>query len=1304
MRTITVPLTKIISGIKYPDTGRTCTIKDTTGTLIATATESPAASGQYIFSFTEVNVYGYLYIDGTIQSGYNNNSPFFLGDTDDLHLNTLTATSSIDVKSGGTYKLGGTNINTAGTLTNVAYKNQDNNFSVLQSIDTDGTTDAALRFDISSGDEPFKIGVNYSTGEFNIVASSSNLPTANKIVTINPNSKWVGINTDAMEYPLHIVGQTFITGGLIVSGAISTPNSITGSSLSIDYIDFDTVNTGSYSAGRLQYNDDTKTIQLGTDVNNFSIELGHQEVTRVRNTTGGTLTKGKIVYINGESGNRPTVVTASCNVELGTMNILGVIAANISDSQTGYIVSNGILRGINTTAYAPGTLLYLSTSGDFSATKISAPSHSIQFGQTITQATDGIIYIHIDTGEHLDELHDVKTTTVTDGDLLVYNNSALTWQNTKTLTNITASALKLTSGAGTGKILATDANGNTTWINSSSIGVSSWTSSGADIGRYSNVFVTGNLTVSGSGTGFITASAIKLTNSPTNGYVLTSDANGNATWQAPGAASSNWTSSGANIGRYSDVSITGSLTVSGSGTKIISSSGIVGGNQFNLNGININTAGTLTNVAYKNQDNLFSVSQSIKTDGTKDAVIKFDLNGGDRIQMGLNYSTGEFNITPANTDLPNATKFVTINPSSGWVGINTEAMLFPFDVFAQTRISQSLLIGSSSTDYSTPIPIHVIGTVTGDNGGLINIQSANANEEASIGLRSKGESPNLSWKLSRHNDNAEQGFSIVEGINGTRLFISESTGFVGINTTNPTNRLHVAGDVRITTALTASDFRLTNDAGAGKILATDANGNASWITSASSGGSNWTSSGADITRNSDVRITGSLNVSSAITSSTIRLTTGAGGGKILASDANGNASWITSASSGGSNWTSSGVNIGRYSDVSITGSLFVSGGNINVGTSSLTSPGANASQNYIYIKNSLKQSPLVANSFSTGSDQYGIQIHGGTAAIGTYTGIITIGRNDGIDKKFSIGTINTNNGSFKPMYTFGTSGSVDFSGSLTVGSTLNATDIVASNKIYSSAGIYGSNSSDGYYYGSTISGYDLILRSNDSQDGQVCFGTNVVGSSVFFEDSTKQFLIPSGTVTTPQLAFSSSGGNNIIGFFNSGSNKSATVASGGKEIAKFGTETGHSVDVIGTNVGNTVLGLYTSASNTFPAMRVVQGKIATASATARNDVVLTIPTENNKIYHVESLILMRRTDSIFSGSAYRASATFTNNGVSLAQIDTTTTTVSHEGPVPYSNYNFSYGTSGTNILVNTVGVTGHTITSTATAFVHEVGT
>jgi hypothetical protein len=299
----------------------------------------------------------------------------------------------------------------------------------------------------------------------------------------------------------YVNSNIILTGSLLVTQShIST----------VDYIDFTILPTSpAHNQGRLHWLDDTKTLQIDTDVNNFMIEVGHQNVVRGRNVTGFPLTKGTVVYINGESGNRPTFTTASWTGDLTSAATLGFIAETINDNQTGYVVTNGILRGINTNAYLPGTQLYLSSSGQYTSTVPISPLHEVRLGKTITQATDGYIYVDIMNGYEIGELHDVSASVYSNGDLLVYNSGSRVWTNTKTLsgsytlsgslsTNNGVSVQSLTASVVSASQITGSLYGTASWAVSASQAISSSYSVSSSYSLSSSYAITSSYALSSS--------------------------------------------------------------------------------------------------------------------------------------------------------------------------------------------------------------------------------------------------------------------------------------------------------------------------------------------------------------------------------------------------------------------------------------------------------------------------------------------------------------------------------------------------------------------------------------------------------------------------------------------------------------------------------------------------------------------------------------------------------------------------------------------------------------------------------------
>jgi hypothetical protein len=96
------------------------------------------------------------------------------------------------------------------------------------------------------------------------------------------------------------------------------------------------------------------------------------------------------------------------------------------------VISEGYLEGIDTAGKTVGSIVYLSgtTAGGWITTKPVAPVHMVYLGViTRVNANNGSIYVKIQNGYELDELHDVLITSKTNGDLLQYESSTSLWKN-----------------------------------------------------------------------------------------------------------------------------------------------------------------------------------------------------------------------------------------------------------------------------------------------------------------------------------------------------------------------------------------------------------------------------------------------------------------------------------------------------------------------------------------------------------------------------------------------------------------------------------------------------------------------------------------------------------------------------------------------------------------------------------------------------------------------------------------------------------------------------------------------------------
>jgi len=218
-----------------------------------------------------------------------------------------------------------------------------------------------------------------------------------------------GTNTD-------ITSMTGITGG------ISSPN----------FVQFDTTAAESSAVGKLFWDDGDGVLSNGLKGGNVTLQIGTQEFARVFNDSGTTLTKGQAVYISGAQGNRVAVKLARADVEATSFGTIGLVAETMTNGAEGFIIVSGALYKLDTLGLVAGATVYLSpiTAGALTTTKPQAPQQLVVIGWVErVNATVGSIYVKVDNGYELDELHDVKIVSPTTGQTLVYDQPTGVWNN-----------------------------------------------------------------------------------------------------------------------------------------------------------------------------------------------------------------------------------------------------------------------------------------------------------------------------------------------------------------------------------------------------------------------------------------------------------------------------------------------------------------------------------------------------------------------------------------------------------------------------------------------------------------------------------------------------------------------------------------------------------------------------------------------------------------------------------------------------------------------------------------------------------
>lgn len=205
-------------------------------------------------------------------------------------------------------------------------------------------------------------------------------------------------------------------------------------------IEFDQTPTGTAGVAIMSWNDADGTVDLGLKGGNVTLQIGQEQVTRVVNKTGSNLLESnyQIVKVDGAQGNRLKIALAQANNDANSAETLGMITENIDDNQEGFITTSGLVRNINTTGslqgetWADGNMLYLSgtVAGQVTNIKPTAPIHTVIIGYVVrAHITQGQIYVKVDNGYELNELHDVAVGSYGSKDVLWRDTATNLWKN-----------------------------------------------------------------------------------------------------------------------------------------------------------------------------------------------------------------------------------------------------------------------------------------------------------------------------------------------------------------------------------------------------------------------------------------------------------------------------------------------------------------------------------------------------------------------------------------------------------------------------------------------------------------------------------------------------------------------------------------------------------------------------------------------------------------------------------------------------------------------------------------------------------
>lgn len=167
---------------------------------------------------------------------------------------------------------------------------------------------------------------------------------------------------------------------------------------------------------------------------------------------GEGINKGQAAYVSSADGTNMIVSKASNATEATSSKTLGLIeTTGITNDQVN-LVTEGLLAGFDTSSATIGDSVWLGTAGNLlfgTANKPLSPAHLVFLGVvTRVHATQGEVFVKVQNGYELDELHDVLISSPTNDQVLTYESATGLWKNK------TAAAV---GGGSQGSLLATSA-------------------------------------------------------------------------------------------------------------------------------------------------------------------------------------------------------------------------------------------------------------------------------------------------------------------------------------------------------------------------------------------------------------------------------------------------------------------------------------------------------------------------------------------------------------------------------------------------------------------------------------------------------------------------------------------------------------------------------------------------------------------------------------------------------------------------------------------------------------------------------
>jgi len=228
-----------------------------------------------------------------------------------------------------------------------------------------------------------------------------------------------GVTSLAKEGETGLVGDVTLSEGLnveLTQDGQDIEIAVSENLVDISSIQFDLTPAISSAEGKLYWNDDDKTLNLGLTGGSV-LQIGQEIIIRGKNVSGSTINDSSVVYIKSATGEFPDMDLANASKTSGSMT-LAVATQNVNNNAYGYFTTFGLVRNINTSSWSAGTELFLDdTNGGLTSDKLSHPNFRIKIGHVVkSHATEGSVFVSIQGSQWLKRFQAMREPTGFDSD------------------------------------------------------------------------------------------------------------------------------------------------------------------------------------------------------------------------------------------------------------------------------------------------------------------------------------------------------------------------------------------------------------------------------------------------------------------------------------------------------------------------------------------------------------------------------------------------------------------------------------------------------------------------------------------------------------------------------------------------------------------------------------------------------------------------------------------------------------------------------------------------------------------------